>query len=131
MEEWIDALAELRRRGEPCVLVTVLDELGSTPRDRGSKMLVSAERVVNTIGGGHLEYRALAIARQMLQTGSATMQIERFPLAARLGQCCGGTTRLLFEPLIPPGHSWRCSVPATLVGRWCRSWRRCRCECAG
>ncbi|HFK7185320.1 xanthine dehydrogenase accessory protein XdhC [Serratia odorifera] len=101
MEEWIDALAELRRRGEPCVLVTVLDELGSTPRDRGSKMLVSAERVVNTIGGGHLEYRALAIARQMLQTGSATMQIERFPLAARLGQCCGGTTRLLFEPLIP------------------------------
>ncbi len=102
MDEWIEALADLRRRGEPCVLVTLVDELGSTPRNRGTKMLVAAERAVNTIGGGHLEFQALAIAREMLQQGAATLRLERFPLAARLGQCCGGTTSVLFEPLIPP-----------------------------
>ncbi|MFP7606623.1 xanthine dehydrogenase accessory protein XdhC [Serratia quinivorans] len=102
MDEWIEALADLRRRGEPCVLVTLVDELGSTPRNRGTKMLVTAERAVNTIGGGHLEFQALAIAREMLQQEAATLRLERFPLAARLGQCCGGTTSVLFEPLIPP-----------------------------
>jgi xanthine dehydrogenase accessory factor len=102
MDEWIEALTDLRRRGEPCVLVTLVDELGSTPRNRGTKMLVTAERAVNTIGGGHLEFQALAIARDMLQQGAVTLRLERFPLAARLGQCCGGTTSVLFEPLIPP-----------------------------
>lgn len=102
MDDWIEALAEARRRGEPCVLVTLVDERGSTPRNRGTKMLVTAERAVNTIGGGHLEFQALAIAREMLQQGDATLRLERFPLAARLGQCCGGTTSVLFEPLIPP-----------------------------
>jgi xanthine dehydrogenase accessory factor len=102
MDEWIEALTDLRRRGVPCVLVTLVDELGSTPRNRGTKMLVTAERAVNTIGGGHLEFQALAIARDMLQQGAVTLRLERFPLAARLGQCCGGTTSVLFEPLIPP-----------------------------
>ncbi|CAI1089609.1 xanthine dehydrogenase accessory protein XdhC [Serratia proteamaculans] len=102
MDEWIEVLADLRRRGEPCVLVTLVDELGSTPRNRGTKMLVTAERAVNTIGGGHLEFQALSIAREMLEQAATTLRLERFPLAARLGQCCGGTTNVLFEPLIPP-----------------------------
>ncbi|MGO4744942.1 xanthine dehydrogenase accessory protein XdhC [Serratia quinivorans] len=102
MDEWIEALVDLRRRGEPCVLVTLVDDRGSTPRNRGTKMLVSAERAVNTIGGGHLEFQALAIAREMLQQGDTRLRLERFPLAARLGQCCGGTTSVLFEPMISP-----------------------------
>ncbi|MFI8416359.1 xanthine dehydrogenase accessory protein XdhC [Serratia sp. NPDC078593] len=102
MDEWIDELAALRQRGEPCVLVTVVDEHGSTPRNRGAKMLVTVNHAVDTIGGGHLEFSALAIAREMLQQHERTLRVEGFPLAARLGQCCGGTTRLLFEPLIPP-----------------------------
>ena len=51
---WISALAELQRSGEPCVLVTIIEERGSTPRNAGSKMVVSAERLYDTIGGGHL-----------------------------------------------------------------------------
>lgn len=128
MDEWIEVLADLRRRGEPCVLVTLVDELGSTPRNRGTKMLVTAEYAVNTIGGGHLEFQALAIAREMLQQAAVTLRLERFPLAARLGQCCGGTTSVLFEPLIPPrpqialfgaGHVGRAlvSILATLPCR--------------
>ncbi|QPT11472.1 xanthine dehydrogenase accessory protein XdhC [Serratia rubidaea] len=98
MAHWIDALAALRQRGEPCVLVTVIDEHGSTPRNRGAKMLVTAGQALDTIGGGHLEFQALEIARAMLQHGETALRLESFPLAARLGQCCGGHVRVLFEP---------------------------------
>ncbi len=45
MNNWISALAELQARGEPGILVTIIEELGSTPRNAGSKMVVSAERI--------------------------------------------------------------------------------------
>ena len=120
MNDWISALAELQRRGEPCVLVTIIEERGSTPRNAGSKMVVSAERCYETIGGGHLEYKAIAIAREMLASRSQGTRLERFSLGASLGQCCGGVTVLLFEPMGQPqaqiavfgaGHVGRALVP--------------------
>ena len=71
MYNWIDALADLQNRGEPCVLVTIIEELGSTPRNAGSKMVVSATQSFDTIGGGHLEFKALHIARDMLTSGKS------------------------------------------------------------
>ncbi|HCE6994463.1 xanthine dehydrogenase accessory protein XdhC [Pseudomonas aeruginosa] len=117
---WISALAELQRSGEPCVLVTIIEERGSTPRNAGSKMVVSTERLYDTIGGGHLEYRAQAIAREMLAARTQDTRLERFSLGASLGQCCGGATVLLFEPMGQPqahiavfgaGHVGRALVP--------------------
>ncbi|WP_312147154.1 XdhC family protein, partial [Stutzerimonas kunmingensis] len=67
---WIEALAELQQKGEPSVLVTIIEERGSTPRNAGSKMVVSRERLYDTIGGGHLEYKAQEIAREMLESRS-------------------------------------------------------------
>jgi xanthine dehydrogenase accessory factor len=81
----------------PAVLVTVARVEGSVPREPGARMLVQADRFHGTIGGGHLEHRALEIARAMLQTGGAA-QVERFPLGPSLGQCCGGIAWLAFEP---------------------------------
>ncbi|MPS45700.1 MAG: xanthine dehydrogenase accessory protein XdhC, partial [Stenotrophomonas sp.] len=60
---WISALADLQQQGEACVLVTIIEERGSTPRNAGSKMVVTAERIFETIGGGHLEYKAMEMAR--------------------------------------------------------------------
>ena len=42
MNEWIRALADLQQQGEPSVLVTLIEEQGSTPRNAGAKMLISA-----------------------------------------------------------------------------------------
>ncbi len=70
MNNWISALAELQARSEPGILVTIIEELGSTPRNAGSKMVVCAERIYDTIGGGHLEYKAMEIAREMLASGT-------------------------------------------------------------
>ncbi|MFS0826720.1 xanthine dehydrogenase accessory protein XdhC [Pseudomonas phoenicis] len=120
MYEWINALADHQRRGEPCVLVTIIEERGSTPRNAGSKMVVSAGALHDTIGGGHLEFKALHIARQMLSERRSTPHLERFSLGASLGQCCGGATVLLFEPMLAvqaqiavfgAGHVGRALVP--------------------
>ena len=120
MNNWISALAELQTQGTPCVLVTIIEERGSTPRNAGSKMVVSAERIFDTIGGGHLEYKAMEIARELLVSGSQQTRLERFSLGASLGQCCGGVNVLLFEPMGRPqaqiavfgaGHVGRALVP--------------------
>lgn len=120
MNSWISALAELQHLGQACVLVTIIEERGSTPRNAGSKMVVTAERIFDTIGGGHLEYKAMDIARQMLASGSQQTRLERFSLGASLGQCCGGVNVLLFEPMGQPqaqiavfgaGHVGRALVP--------------------
>ena len=120
MYNWISALADLQTRGESCVLVTIIEELGSTPRNAGSKMVVSASQAFDTIGGGHLEYKAMEIARRMLASGQQNTHLERFSLGASLGQCCGGVTVLLFEPMgqvqaqiavFGAGHVGRALVP--------------------
>lgn len=99
-DDWIAVLAKLREKREPCVLLTVLEEKGSVPRDRGSKMVVTAEKTYLTIGGGHLEFHSVAIARKMLAERHSHPLSEQFNLGARLGQCCGGMTTVFFEPLI-------------------------------
>jgi xanthine dehydrogenase accessory factor len=117
---WLAELATFESQGIPCVLVTIVEEKGSTPRNAGTKMIVTAESLRLTIGGGHLEYKAIEIARQMLKEGTRQPRIERFSLGASLGQCCGGATVLLFEPmgqhnvpvaLFGAGHVARALVP--------------------
>jgi xanthine dehydrogenase accessory factor len=88
----------LRQTRLPAVLVTVDSIKGSTPREAGARMIVSAERIYGTIGGGNLEYQACRIARDQLQRG-AEDGLRRFPLGAGLGQCCGGLVNLMFERL--------------------------------
>ena len=60
-------------------------------------MIVTAHDTFGTIGGGHLEFEALRIARDALSnTTTPASWLVRFPLAARLGQCCGGVATLAF-----------------------------------
>lgn len=94
---WMDAIAHLRDSAEPYVLITVVGVQGSTPRESGSKMLVTTETTVDTIGGGHLEFAAIEHARKLLLAGQDAQALEHFPLGPRLGQCCGGRASLLFE----------------------------------
>ena len=90
--EWLEA-------GEPAVLVEVTEALGSAPREAGTRMLVSAARCAGTIGGGHLELKAIERARRMLVSGSRAPQTAHYPLGPALGQCCGGAVTLVFAPL--------------------------------
>ena len=87
----------------PAVLVTVAIVEGSGPREAGARMLVCGAQCVGTVGGGHLELRAIERARAMLAHGQAR-HFERFALGPSLGQCCGGVVHLAFE-LVDPQHA--------------------------
>ncbi|OOG36754.1 xanthine dehydrogenase accessory protein XdhC [Polaromonas sp. A23] len=84
---------------EPAVLVQVTATEGSVPREAGTWMAVFADAVTGTIGGGHLEYQATAIARAHLQ-GLPGEESARFVLGPSLGQCCGGVVHLRFELVV-------------------------------
>lgn len=81
---------------EPAVWVTVDSTQGSVPRDAGTWMAVFADVVVGTIGGGHVEFQAIALARRRL-AGEAGEPVLRFALGPSLGQCCGGVMFLRLE----------------------------------
>ena len=70
MAAWLDALAAAERDNQPAVLVTVLAAKGSTPREAGAKMVVSADDLSGTIGGGNLEFHCEAAARALLAAGA-------------------------------------------------------------
>lgn len=98
MEDWLAASA-----AGPLMVVTVAATQGSAPREAGARMLVAAATAWGTIGGGHLELRALETARAMLVAGERRRQ-ERFALGPSLGQCCGGAVTLVFDRA-DPGHA--------------------------
>lgn len=91
MEDWLTAALRA-----PAVLVTVAIVEGSVPREPGAKMLVTPDGFAGTVGGGHLEHRAIDMARTMLEEGGLA-RLERFALGPSLGQCCGGIAHLVFE----------------------------------
>ena len=95
--EWSKALANTLKQGNPAVLITQIGERGSSPRSKGSKMLVTPERQYDTLGGGNLEYQAIEYARDLLQAGKDGVYERDYTLSGQLGQCCGGEVRVLFE----------------------------------
>lgn len=123
---WLDALAGALAADGEAVLVVVAAAQGSTPREPGAAMIVSRERCAGSIGGGHLEYDATRIAREALHDRALTgTWIVRYPLAARLGQCCGGVATLAFSKLDTLASAWlepalacaRTGSPFALVSR--------------
>ena len=86
----------------PAMLVRVAATQGSVPREAGAWMAVFADCVVGTIGGGHLEYQAIAQARaDLAESGDSSGRNAapvrvRFALGPSLGQCCGGVVHLDF-----------------------------------
>jgi xanthine dehydrogenase accessory factor len=84
-------------QGRPALVVEVQAHQGSVPREAGTRMLVAADAVLGTLGGGHLELQAVQHARALLLTGRGDEQ--RLPLGPALGQCCGGVVTLRYTPL--------------------------------
>lgn len=102
MQPWLSDLQHLLAHGDALVLVTVARVEGSAPREPGTKMIVTRDAARHTIGGGHLEWRAIEIAREVLRDGMRVphlRRLERLALGPSLGQCCGGAVVLAFERL--------------------------------
>jgi xanthine dehydrogenase accessory factor len=88
-------LASKRR----AVVVEVIESRGSVPREAGTRMLVSLRDTAGTVGGGHLELKAIEHARELLRSERIERHEQHFPLGPALGQCCGGAVTLAYAPL--------------------------------
>ena len=101
---WFNAVARLRARREPGVLVTVAAVRGHAPRDAGAKLVVGARETWGSIGGGNVEAVAIDRARELLADPDAKPALFETSLSDKAPyehgvQCCGGTVTVLLEPL--------------------------------
>ena len=89
------SLLETTEQGVLCI---VIEKHGSVPRGVGSMMLVTADHILGSIGGGEGEYRAICHARE-----GAGLDIQTYALhndaAGGLDMVCGGTMKVLFLPV--------------------------------
>jgi xanthine dehydrogenase accessory factor len=103
-----DALA-WKRAGRAVSLVTVVQTWGSAPRPPGALLAVREDGVVSgSVSGGCVEDDLIARAKAALAAGAQNPAAARPELivygvdqdeAARFGLPCGGTLRLVQEPL--------------------------------
>ncbi|MCL7938936.1 xanthine dehydrogenase accessory protein XdhC [Halomonas sp. ATCH28] len=115
-ESWHAALHRLQREGVPHALATQVTSAGSTPREPGARMVITADAVYDTLGGGTFEWQTIAAARRRLSEGTARMSLEAFSLGGRSGQCCGGFVNVLLE--VFPGSTTTLTIfGAGHVGR--------------
>jgi len=101
---WIAAVARLRARREPCVLVTVATVRGHAPRKPGAKLVVGQSETWGSIGGGNVEAVAIDRARELIAAPDPEPELMDFALNDKVinrhgVQCCGGTVAVLLEPL--------------------------------
>jgi xanthine dehydrogenase accessory factor len=91
---------EAQSRGERVVVATVAQTRGSTPQQRGAKMLFfESGKVAGTVGGGCIEAEVWAEAREALRSGQSAL--HHFSLtadeASEEGMVCGGTMDIFID----------------------------------
>jgi xanthine dehydrogenase accessory factor len=121
---FVERLAEMSRSGVPFVCVTMVEAVGSTPQDAGTKMLVTADGLImGTVGGGRVEAKAIDVAMKMLTKvedketrrqgdkernkmaghspcpplSLSPCLFQEWNLKRDVGMTCGGTVKLFFE----------------------------------
>jgi len=94
------SLSEANERGQRVVVATVAQTRGSTPQQRGAKMLFfESGAVAGTVGGGCIEAEVWAEAREAMRSGRSAL--HHFSLtadeASEEGMVCGGTMDIFID----------------------------------
>jgi xanthine dehydrogenase accessory factor len=93
------------KAGEAAALATVVEASGSTPQKPGAKMAVlPSGSMLGTVGGGCVEGEVKSACLDALLRTREARLIEislTDDAAAEEGDVCGGTMRVLVEPLFP------------------------------
>jgi xanthine dehydrogenase accessory factor len=90
------------RAGKGVALATVVETWGSAPRPKGSQLAISAEaEMIGSVSGGCVEGAVVAEALEALEDGRP--RILTYGVsdeeAFSVGLACGGTIRVLVEPV--------------------------------
>jgi xanthine dehydrogenase accessory factor len=94
---WANAIQHCQQAGSAYVIATVINTQGSTPRDGGSKMVITVDTTYDTIGGGQLEFLLVQQARELIAQNKTCQLLKPIPLAAEAAQCCGGNVTVMLE----------------------------------
>jgi xanthine dehydrogenase accessory factor len=95
MKVWAQIVKTLEAHGT-CAMISVVKVEGSAPREVGARIVVTPLGFHGTIGGGTLEWQAIAKAQALL--GKPTQhRLSVHSLGPDLGQCCGGRVQLVTE----------------------------------
>lgn len=88
-------LLECEKEGVLCIIV---EKRGSSPRGVGSMMMVTKDEVIDSIGGGAVEFAAIEDARNCKEIMVKEYQLNNRD-SEKLGMICGGTNKVLFVPI--------------------------------
>ena len=105
------SLAHFLTTPEAVIHLRLTQVRGSSPRDAGAQMFVTADGLHGTIGGGQLEYMAIDKARAMLRAGRVDEEMD-VPLGPEIGQCCGGRVAVTLTQMSVAERMTACSVEA-------------------
>ena len=101
-QEIFRKLAELRNRGVAVCLATIVETIGSTPREQGAKMIVCVDGTLyGSVGGGCGEDNVRTAALRCIITTKTPELIEvdlTDDPGTRNGDVCGGKMLLFLEP---------------------------------
>src|SRR5258706_12899061 len=93
-------ISQASARGERVVVATVAQTRGSTPQQRGAKMLFFENgEVAGTVGGGCIEAEVWAAAREALRSGKSALHHCSLTAegASEEGMVCGGTMDIFID----------------------------------
>ncbi|RLK50498.1 xanthine dehydrogenase accessory factor [Alkalispirillum mobile] len=105
----LDVLVELRDRGAPHALATVIEVEGSVSAQTGSKAVFDGEGrlLAGWVGGGCADATTAQAARQSLETGEGqVILVDMDDEILGTGVPCGGRMRLWVEPALPRPTLW-------------------------
>jgi len=93
-------IGEANAQGQRVVVATVAGTRGSTPQQRGAKMLFFENgNVAGTVGGGCIEAEVWVEAREAMRSGESAL--HHFSLTAEAaseeGMVCGGTMEIFVD----------------------------------
>lgn len=103
MDDIYEEIVRIRKEGGKAALATVVQDKGSTPRSKGTKMLIRSDgSFIGSIGGGCLEAEVWESAMKVIQ--EEVPKVLDFDLTGRKdtpqGLICGGIMQVLVEPII-------------------------------
>jgi xanthine dehydrogenase accessory factor len=108
-KEILDVLLEMRARGRPYAVATVVETAGSVSAKTGAKAVIDPDgRVVaGWVGGGCAESTTCHAALECLKSAMTTViDIDLNDEVLGAGMPCGGSMRVYIEPVLPRPALW-------------------------
>lgn len=102
MLDLLESVNAWRREGQTIAIATLVRVHGSSPRQLGAKMAITAQgQMIGSVSGGCVESAVAQEAMEVLTTGEPRLVDYGISdeLAQSVGLTCGGEIQVFIEPL--------------------------------